>query len=117
MSRWRIIGIARGAGTPKELTVAEFSSRGYRESIPISALPFRFDPFFLGLFFFLPLSDFPLPNIGAVRSVRFACLSLVRSARVISARQAFDLRFCGERAIKKCRENNIATVKSVVASL
>lgn len=48
---------------------------------------------------------------GSLRSFRLSLF--FGSARVISAQEAFDLRFCGERAIKKCRENNIATVKSV----
>lgn len=77
----------------------------------LSRSPFFFLSLLLSLSPSLPLCP-RLALALKARSVRFVCLSF-GSARVISAQEAFDLRFCGERAIKKCRENNIATVKSV----
>lgn len=114
MSRWRVIGIGGEEGKVKEL-----GSRGYRESIPISALPY------------VPVSPTltlsPLPSSSRLRlSYRSNAFgtslcsfrsSLFGLARAISAQQAFDLRFCGERAIKKCHQDNIAMLKSVAASL
>lgn len=122
MSRWRIIGkrdgIQRGGSVyqPRSLAV----HRGYRESIPI---PGCFLPSFHGLLSsFFPSSfslslSFPLCPHRRARSrlapfVSFVSL-LVRLGVISAQEEAFDLRFCGERAIKKCRENNIATVKSV----
>lgn len=124
MSRWRIIG--KRDGIQREAEV--YTSPGvwlYTEAIAnrflsrvASSLPFTVS--FL-LSFPPPPSlslSFPLcPHRARARSrlapfVSFVSL-LVRLGVISAQEEAFDLRFCGERAIKKCRENNIATVKSV----
>lgn len=119
MSRWRIIGKRPGYREEAYSLAVLPIHRGYRESIPIlsPSLP-SFTVSFLSLLLPNSLSLSLCPHRGARSraqgSLRSFRLSLFfGSARVISAQEAFDLRFCGERAIKKCRENNIATVKSV----
>lgn len=115
MSRWRIIGKRRDTERGSRKCIAwefAYTPRLSRiDSYPflLSRSPF----FFPSLLLSLSLSLCPHRGARSRLAPFVSFVSLFGSARVISAQEAFDLRFCGERAIKKCRENNIATVKSV----
>lgn len=119
MSRWRIIGkrdgIQRVYTSPGVWLYTEAIANRFLSRVA-SSLPFTvsfllsFPPPSLSLSF--PLCPHRRARSRLAPFVSFVSL-LVRLGVISAQEEAFDLRFCGERAIKKCRENNIATVKSV----